>query len=63
MVALKQDYSRGMMIGLGVVFMIIPTVFVSLRIWAKHLGSRKLGLDDYLCVLALVSIFHPPRGT
>ncbi|KAJ4305489.1 hypothetical protein N0V90_001020 [Kalmusia sp. IMI 367209] len=53
MVAMKQDYSQGMMIGLGVVFMIIPTAFVGLRVWAKHLGSRKLALEDYLCFSAL----------
>ncbi|KAF1969965.1 hypothetical protein BU23DRAFT_557144 [Bimuria novae-zelandiae CBS 107.79] len=53
MVALNQDYSKGLMIGLGVVFMIVPAVFVGLRVFAKHLGRRKSALEDYLCFAAL----------
>ncbi|CAI6312475.1 unnamed protein product [Periconia digitata] len=53
MVAMNQDYSQGLMIGLGVVFMIIPVAFVCFRVWAKFLGARRLGWEDYLCFAAL----------
>lgn len=37
MVTMNHDYSKAQMIGLAVGFMIIPTVFYGLRIWAKLL--------------------------
>jgi hypothetical protein len=56
MVALKQDYSKGLIIGLGMVFIIVPAVFIVLRVFAKQLGRRRLALEDYLCLAALVSL-------
>jgi hypothetical protein len=55
MVAMRQNYSQGMMIGLGAAFMFISIFFVGLRVFAKHLARRKLSWEDYLCFAALVS--------
>ncbi|KAG8161289.1 hypothetical protein KVR01_009553 [Diaporthe batatas] len=52
MVTMNYDYTKGQMIGLAVGFMIIPTVFYGLRIWAKLLVKR-FALDDYLTGAAL----------
>lgn len=41
------------MIGLAIAFIIIPSIFVALRIWAKTLRGSALRLDDYLCLGAL----------
>lgn len=55
MVTMNHDYTKGQMIGLAVGFMIIPTVFYGLRVWAKLLVKR-FAWDDYLTGAALVSI-------
>ena len=46
--------SRGETIAIAVIFTILPTAFVSLRVWAKTMGRAGLGWDDYLIFLALV---------
>lgn len=61
MVTMNHDYTKGQMIGLAVGFMIIPTVFYGLRMWAKLLVKR-FAWDDYLTGAALVSVmklFNP----
>lgn len=50
---MQQSYSQGLMIGLAITFLIVPTTFVGLRIWAKKLKNSSLRLDDYLCLGAL----------
>lgn len=55
MVTMNHDYTKGQMIGLAVGFMIIPTVFYGLRVWAKLLVKR-FAWDDYLTGAALVSV-------
>ncbi|KID82699.1 MFS transporter, FHS family, L-fucose permease [Metarhizium guizhouense ARSEF 977] len=50
---MQQVYSPGLMIGLGVAFIILPSIFVGLRLRARHLKIRALQLDDYLCLGAL----------
>jgi hypothetical protein len=52
---MNHNYTKDMMIGLAVGFMILPVFFVSLRIWAKVLAKR-LAWDDYLTIAALVSL-------
>jgi hypothetical protein len=63
MVIMSHDYTQGQMIGLAIAFMILPTVFYGLRVWAKILVKR-LAWDDYLTGAALVSFmkwpFHYP---
>jgi hypothetical protein len=51
---MQHNYTKDMMIRLAVAFMILPTIFVSLRIWAKVIAKR-LAWDDYLTIAALVS--------
>ncbi|KAI1151046.1 hypothetical protein F4825DRAFT_477484 [Nemania diffusa] len=51
---MQQSYSKDLIIGLAVTFMIVPSIFVALRIWARFLKGKPLGLDDYLCAGALV---------
>ncbi|KAF1942365.1 hypothetical protein EJ02DRAFT_176702 [Clathrospora elynae] len=49
---MRHDYSKNMMIGLAIAFMILPIVFVCLRLWSKRLCKR-VGWDDYLTIAAL----------
>lgn len=58
MVTMNHDYTKGQMISLAVGFMIIPTVFYGLRMWARLLVKR-IALDDYLTGAALVSAIEP----
>lgn len=58
MVTMNHEYTKGQMIGLAIVFMIIPTVFYGLRLWAKLLVKR-FAWDDYLTGAALVRITEP----
>lgn len=48
------SYSKEQMIGLAIGFMVLPTVFYALRVWARILINR-VTLDDYLSGAALVS--------
>ncbi|KAI7776036.1 hypothetical protein LA080_005906 [Diaporthe eres] len=72
MVTMNHDYTKGQMIGLAVGFMIIPTVFYGLRVWAKLLVKR-FAWDDYLtgaglvvaitcCTLQLATAVHGHLG-
>lgn len=54
-IQMNHDYSKGQMIGLAVGFIIIPTFFYALRLWAKMLVAGRFAWDDYLTGLALVS--------
>lgn len=54
MVTMNHEYSKGGMIGLAVVFMILPIIFFALRLWAKSL-TRHFAVDDYLTGGALAS--------
>jgi hypothetical protein len=51
---MNHNYTKEMMISLAIGFMLLPIVFVALRIWAKILAKRT-AWDDYLTVAALVS--------
>lgn len=51
---MQHNYTKEMMIGLAVGFMILPVVFIGLRIWAKVI-SKRMAWDDYLAIAALVS--------
>ncbi|KAI8934140.1 hypothetical protein NX059_008895 [Plenodomus lindquistii] len=68
-----HNYSKGMMIALSIVFMILPLVFVCLRLWAKRLAKR-IGWDDILtigallvsmtcCILQLTTALHGYLGS
>lgn len=49
------------MVGLGVAFLILPTIAVGLWVWAKKLGPKGLAWDDYLTAVALVSATSASR--
>ncbi|KAL6707888.1 hypothetical protein ACN47E_003562 [Coniothyrium glycines] len=49
---MQHNYSKNMMVSLAIAFMILPLLFVSLRLWAKRL-SKRIGWDDFLTVGAL----------
>ncbi|KAJ5116052.1 hypothetical protein N7456_000400 [Penicillium angulare] len=49
-----DDFSKSEMIALGFVFLIIPCIFVALRIWAKWISRHKLQVDDYLIFVGLM---------
>lgn len=49
-----DNYSQGLMIGIGISFLILPTIAVGARLWAKLLCRKGIRLDDYLIIMALV---------
>jgi len=61
MVYMADDYSKGQMIGLGYSFIVLPIIAVALRFWAKYIGRRSFQLDDYLILVALVSLLETPK--
>jgi hypothetical protein len=50
---MNHTYSKSMMVALAVAFMVLPFVFVCLRLWAKTIAKR-VGWDDLLTIAALV---------
>ena len=46
--------SQGQAIAIAVMFLVLPTAFVGLRVWAKTMSRGGLGWDDYLIFAALV---------
>ena len=51
------------MIVLPIVFFAIATVTVALRLKVRRMSKAKLTIDDYLCILSLVSILRSPFHT
>lgn len=49
-------YSPASIIAIAVIFSVLPTLGVSLRIWARKVKKVPLGIDDYLILPALVRI-------
>ena len=43
------------LLGAYVLFLILPAIFVTLRIWARRLKRTPLCFNDYAIILALVS--------
>ena len=58
---MSYTYSQEQMVGLGVAFLILPTIAVGLRVWAKKLGPKGLAWDDYLTAAVLVSATSASR--
>ena len=42
------------LIAVSIVFIIITTVFVGLRLWARRISKVNIWYDDYVVVLAMV---------
>lgn len=51
---MRHNYTKGSMIALAISFMLLPLIFVCLRIWAKSI-TKRFAWDDYLAIGALVS--------
>lgn len=49
-----DSYSKTQMIALGITFLILPCIFVNLRVWAKWISRGGVQWDDYLIFGALV---------
>lgn len=47
-------YSQGQMVALGFIFMILPLIFVGLRVWARRISGMGMSWDDYTIFAALV---------
>ena len=52
--------SPQLMIAMGAAMPIVDSLFVSLRLYAKH-GKARYGLDDHFILLALVTTLSLPR--
>ncbi|KAB8263850.1 hypothetical protein BDV32DRAFT_146153 [Aspergillus pseudonomiae] len=48
-----DTYSKTQMIALGITFLILPCIFVNLRVWAKWVSRGGVQWDDYLIFGAL----------
>lgn len=51
-----MGYSQGQTIAIAIVFLVLPTSIVGLRIWAKTMSRKGLGWDDFLILLALTTL-------
>ena len=45
------------LLGASILFLILPPIFVALRIWARRLKRTPLCFNDYAIIVALVSTF------
>ncbi|KAJ5523591.1 hypothetical protein N7513_013135 [Penicillium frequentans] len=68
-----MGYTQGEMIALGFIFVVLPTIFVGLRIWARFIRRAGLGADDYtilvgwaftlsVCTVHLIAAIHGELG-
>ena len=49
------DDRRGTVIGSVVFCLLWSTMMVAMRLWTRGVVIKQLGIDDYMCVLGLVS--------
>ena len=47
-------YTKTALIGTGVAFAILPTIFVALRFYARLISRTGYGVDDWILVPALI---------
>lgn len=50
-------FSQELMIGLGIGCIVLPTIFIILRLWARKLSGAGLVLSDWLCICATVFVY------
>lgn len=54
--ASRIDYDESpLLIKVSVVMPVLSVVIVGLRIWSRKIGRMRLGMDDWLIILAQVS--------
>lgn len=49
--------SQAKVVALAIIFMILPTVAVIMRLWVKIVKKARLTYDDYMIFPALVSFY------
>ena len=49
------QYSKPVLVGVGVTFTILPIIVVGLRFYARRVSRTAVGIDDWCTVFALVS--------
>ena len=47
--------SQGQVVAIAIIFMLLPSAFVGMRLWAKLLSQGRLTWDDYTIFAAMVS--------
>jgi hypothetical protein len=47
------------MLGVMIFLLVWSTVVVACRVWARGVIIKQLGIDDYICVIALVGAPEP----
>ena len=50
----KGDGQGVMLVALSVIFLALGLIAVALRLWSRRLMKARLGLNDYLVLLAMV---------
>lgn len=58
-----DQYSRPVLVGNGIAFVLLPMIVVSLRFYARRVARGAVGLDDWCIIVALVSRRREPRWT
>ena len=53
------DDRRGTVIGSVVFCLLWSTMMVAMRLWTRGVVIKQLGIDDYMCVVGLVSAARP----
>lgn len=53
---LRLNSQQRKAIAISVLCIILPTVFVGLRLLSRRMCKVKLGWDDYFCVVSLVGL-------
>ena len=47
-------YNKNSLVATGIIFMILPVLFVGLRFYARSISSIKLGIDDWMMIPAII---------
>ena len=50
-------FSKELMIGLAIGCIVLPTIVVAMRLWARRLSGVGLVLSDWLCLIALAFVY------
>lgn len=54
-----DQYTKPVLVGNGVTFIILPIILVGLRFYARRVARVAIGIDDWCIVVALVNIRKP----
>ncbi|KAL8961727.1 MAG: hypothetical protein Q9193_001760 [Seirophora villosa] len=48
-----ENYSKGQMLAIGILFAVLPITAVAIRLWSKSLTDKGIRSDDYLIAFAI----------